>query len=163
MPKGIARCKTQPHDLAKYTPATLMIRVHHGFICQDSINACLLAKRGITGPRHEVLVGPKGYLGLAKWQTDPEALTRELGEKWEMLNTEMKPYTACKCTHTAAGGILEQMKEHNFKAEDIAQIDIDESTINWTLVCIPQEEKWNPQTIPECQFSMPYVVAAGCL
>ena len=161
--EGIARSMTQPHDLAKYTPATLLIRVHHGFVCQDSINACLLAKRGITGPRHEVLVGPKGYLGLAKWQTDPEALTRDLGEKWEMLNTEMKPYAACKCTHTAADGILEQMKEHNFKAADVAHIDVDESTINWTLVCIPQEKKWNPQTVPECQFSMPYVVAtAAC-
>ena len=109
--QGIARGKTQPHDLAKYTPATLMIRIHHGFICHDSVEACLLARLGITGPRHEVLTGPKGYLGLAKWETDPGAFTRELGEKWEMLNTEMKPFTACKCTHTAAGGILDQISK----------------------------------------------------
>ncbi len=88
--EGIARGMTQPHDLAMFTEATLMIRVHHGFIAQDAINACLLAKRGITGPRREVLAGPKGYLAFAKWETDPDALTKELGEKWETGNVMMK-------------------------------------------------------------------------
>jgi 2-methylcitrate dehydratase PrpD len=84
--EGIARCMTQPHDMALASPATLILRIHHGFICQDAINACLLAKRGITGPRREVLTGFRGYLGMAKWETDPSALTGGLGERWEMLN-----------------------------------------------------------------------------
>lgn len=159
--QGIARAMTQPHDLAMYKPATLMVRIHHGFVCRDAITACLLAKRGITGPRQEVLTGPRGYLGFAKWETDPEALTRSLGMKWEMLHTMMKPYTACKCTHTSINGILEQMEEHNFKAADIATIDFDESSVNWSVVCETKEVKWNPQTVPECQFSLPYVVATA--
>ena len=160
--QGIARDMTQPHDVAMYTPATLMVRVHHGFICQDAINACLLAKRGITGPRQEVLGGPRGYLLVfAKWETDPDALTRGLGEEWEMLGQIMKPYTSCLCTHTAIYGILDQMSEHNFRAEDIANVDIDESSVNWFTVCVPKEVKWNPQTVPECQFSLPYVVATA--
>lgn len=159
--EGIARGKTQPHDTAMYHPATLMVRVHHGFVCRDSIEACLLAKRGITGPRQGVLTGPRGYLAFAKWGTDLDALTKGLGNKWEMLKTMMKPHAACKCTHTAIGGILDQMKEYNFKVDDIASIHIDESSVNWAVVCEPIEEKWNPQTVPECQFSLPYVVATA--
>jgi 2-methylcitrate dehydratase PrpD len=159
--EGIARCQTQPHDLSLYSEGTLMVRIHHGFVCRDAINACLLAQRGITGPRREVLAGAKGYLGLAKWETDPEALTRDLGEKWEMLNTEMKPYPSCKCTHSATSGLLEQMKEHKFEAGDIASIDVDESTVNWTVACTPWEAKLNPQTFSECQFSLPYVMATA--
>ena len=47
--EGIASEMTQPHIGLMFHPPTLMIRVHHGFICQDAINACLLAQRGITG------------------------------------------------------------------------------------------------------------------
>lgn len=159
--QGIARVMTQPHDSAMFHPPTSMVRVHHGFVCQDAINVCLLAKRGITGPRQEVLVGARGYLGFAKWETDPDALTRGLGKEWEMLNVMMKPYASCKCTHTAIGGILDQMAEHNFGGGDIASIDIDESSVNWAAVCTPREVKWNPQTVAECQFSLPYVVATA--
>ena len=156
--EGIAREMTQPHDAAIL--GTLMVRTHHGFVCQDAINACLLAKRGITGPRREVLVSPKGYLGFAKWETAPSVLTKGLGEEWEMLNTMMKPYSTCKCTHTSIGGILDQMKENNVKVEDIATIDLDESSTNLN-VYTPREVRWNPQTVPECQFSLPYVVATA--
>ena len=159
--QGIARGMTQPHDLAMYAPATLMVRVHHGFICQDAINACLLARRGITGPRQEVLTGLRGYLAFAKWETEPDALIKGLGEEWEVKNLVMKSYAACKCTHTSIDGILDQMREYNFKVEDIANIDIDQSSINWSFVCIPKEVKWNPQTVPECQFSLPYTVATA--
>ena len=160
---GIARSMTQPWDAAMYRTATLMVRLHHGFVCQDAINACLLAKRGITAAHGELLLPPKGFLGMAHWETDPDALTRELGEKWEAVNAMMKPYASCKCTHTSIDGVLDLMKEHNFKAEDIASIDFDQSNINWLTVCEPKEAKWNPQTIPDCQFSMPYLVALAAL
>jgi 2-methylcitrate dehydratase PrpD len=160
--EGIAREMTQPQDSAMFHPATLIVRVHHGFVAQDAINACLLARKGITGPREQVLTGPRGYLAFATtWPTDPAALTDGLGEKWEMTNTMMKPYSACKCTHTAIDGILEQMKEHGFTADDIASIHLDESSINWAIVCEPNDEKWHPDTQAACQFSLPYTVATA--
>ena len=159
--EGIVREMTQPYDIAMYSPATLIVRVHHGFVCQDAINACLLAKRGITGPRQGVLTGERGYLASAKWETDPNALTKGLGEQWEMLNVQMKPYVSCKCTHTSIQGIIDQMKEHHFQTEDIAEIHTDQCSRNWAIVCIPKEAKWNPRTVPECQFSLPYTVATA--
>lgn len=161
---GIGRGMTQPHDVAMLNPPSLMVRIHHGFIAQDAINACLLARRGITGLRGEisdVLAGSQGYLAFAKWQTDPSVLTKGLGEEWEMLNIMMKPYPSCGCTHTSIEGLLEQMEEHNFAVKDIATIDIDVSPVIWAAICIPKEERWNPQTVPECQFSLPYTVATA--
>ncbi len=105
--EGIASEMTQPHARVMYSPATLMVCVHHGFICQDAINACLLAKKGITGPRQEVLAAPRGYLGFAKWETDPDALTKELGEKWEMTSVTMKHYPSVIYTQTAIDAMLE--------------------------------------------------------
>ena len=31
--------------------------------------------------------------------------------------------------------------------------------MNWSVACVPKEAKWNPQTVYECQFSLPYGVA----
>ncbi|MFC2019238.1 MmgE/PrpD family protein [Chloroflexota bacterium] len=157
--EGIASEMTQPHSLAMHSPATLMIRVHHGLVIQAAINACLLAKIGITGPRQQVLAAPMGYLGFAKWETDPDILTNELGEKWEMGNVSMKRYPSVASTQTAIDGILAQIKEHNFKAGDIAGIDIYQSShvYSFTLRAAMQ----HPQTEYECQFSLPYTVAAA--
>jgi 2-methylcitrate dehydratase PrpD len=159
--QGIARAMTQPHDTAMYSDASLIVRVHHGFIAQDAINACLLAQRGITGPQKEVVSGPRGYLAFAHWETDPAAITRGLGDRWEMSDVIMKLYATCSLSQTAITGIVDQMRQHEFGGGDIASIEIDESPMSWRVVAQPREIKWNPQTVPECQFSLPYVVAVA--
>ncbi|MFF0454759.1 MmgE/PrpD family protein [Nocardia africana] len=159
--QGIARTLTQPHTMGIYAPATLMVRVHHGLVCQSAITACLLAAKGITGPRESVLTGANGYLRTARWDTDPEALTRELGERWEMTRITTKRHSACYFSHSSIDGIIGQMVTHEFAASDIASIHIEVSTSAWRAVCEPTDKKWNPQTVPECQFSLPYAVATA--
>ncbi len=157
--QGIARTMTQPGTMGIYSPATLMVRTHHGLVSQAAITCCQLAQRGITGPRAEVLLGPKGYLSTARWETEPDFILDKLGEHWEMENIITKGYSACYFSHTSIDGIRELMKENAFGATDIASIHIVTSTPSWRAVCEPQEKKWNPVTVPECQFSLPYVVA----
>lgn len=159
--QGIASTMTQPHIRGISNPATLMIRIHHGFVCQDAINACLLARKGITGPRRESLAAPAGYLGMARWETDPAALTKGLGKEWEMLGTMMKRHAANYPTHTSIEGILSLMKEHDFTANDIAGIEIILPTTSYAILTFAKELKWNPQSVPECQFSLPYIVATA--
>ena len=156
---GIGRSMTQPHDMACFHPPTHMIKVHHGFIAQDAINCCLLALRGITGPRQDVLLEPKGYLGFAKWKTDPDALTRDIGEKWEQMNVELKHFLGCKCGHTAMLAVLNILEENDLQPDKIEKIDVDESSLNYSVMSGPVEEKLNPKDIYECQFSIPYLVA----
>jgi 2-methylcitrate dehydratase PrpD len=159
--QGIARTMTQPHTLGIYSPATLMVRMHHGLVCQSAITACLMARKGITGPRNSVLTGPNGFLTTAKWEVESEALTRSLGDHWEMTQITSKAHSACYFSHSSIDGILEQMHVHGFEAEEIASIHIEVSTPAWQAVCEPVDNKWSPQTVPECQFSLPYVVASA--
>lgn len=159
--QGIARTMTQPHTMAIYAPATLMVRVHHGLVCQAAITACQLAQRGITGPRQEVLCGPKGFLATARWETEPQSLTDGLGEHWMLEQVITKGYSACYFSHSSIDGIRDQIHTHAFAAEDIANIHIAVSTPGWRAVCEPVEKKWHPRTVPECQFSLPYAVASA--
>ncbi|MFC1990475.1 MmgE/PrpD family protein, partial [Chloroflexota bacterium] len=57
-------------------------------------------------------------------------------------------------------GILELMKEQGMKAEDIAKIEVYHDPAA-THKSRGKEAMWNPQTAPECQFSLPYVVATA--
>ncbi|MFY2834626.1 MmgE/PrpD family protein [Achromobacter xylosoxidans] len=157
--QGIARTMTQPGTMGIYSPATLMVRMHHGLVSQSAITCCQLAQRGITGPRAEVLLGEKGYLATARWETDPDFILDRLGEHWEMENIITKGYSACYFSHSSIDGIRALMKAHALGAADIASIHIETSTPSWRAVCEPVEKKWNPVTVPECQFSLAYVVA----
>ncbi len=157
--QGIARTMVQPNTMGIYSPATLMVRMHHGLVSQSAITCCQLALRGITGPRAEVLLGPKGYFSTARWETDPDFILRDLGTHWEMTNIITKGYSACYFSHSSIDGIRALMKENGFKGADIAAIHIETSTPSWRAVCEPQDKKWHPVTVPECQFSLPYVVA----
>jgi 2-methylcitrate dehydratase PrpD len=159
--EGIAREMVQPLDSAMFHPPTHMVKVHQGFICQDAINACLLAQKGVTGPTHDILLPPRGYLGLAHWETDPSALTDGLGEQWEMLNVEVKPYVGCKSAHTAMYGALDLMEKNNIAVGDIFSIEVQHDPADFALVSYPKEEKWNPRTIYEYQFSLPFLVATA--
>ena len=160
---GMAVGMTQPHNMLLYSQACHMPRVHHGFIAQDSINICLLAKRGVTGP-HNIMLGPRGYSRMFdRVIGDPDKLTLDLGLDWRFLSTMMKPYPSCKCTHAACDGIIALMDEHDFGAKDIDRIEVDVSSINYAIACEPKELKWNPMTTPECQFSLPYTMAVAAL
>jgi len=157
---GIVRAMTQPWDMQMYQEATLVVRVHHGFVAQDAINACLLAKAGITGP-HNIMLGPRGYLqAFSSWETNPGLLTNGLGKTWTV--TSFKLYMGCYCAHSAVGAVLDLVKVHNIDPKNITAIRIDTSPINWMMTGQP-EDKWNPQTVFECQFSMPYMVATAVI
>ena len=160
---GIARVMTQPHDRSAFYPPTHMVKVHHGFIAQDSINACLLAQKGITGSRNEILAGSRGYLNFFKWETDPDSITLDLGKSWEMLNVEVKPYSGNKFVHSAMYGIMKQMKESQFSADDIEHVHITLPSLGWHLIATPEirELKWNPQTFYDCQYSPPFLIATA--
>jgi len=156
---GIARQMTQPHDMAAYHPVTHMIKVHQGFIAQDAVTCCKFAQLGVTGPRVDVIEGPKGLLGMADWETFPEKICANLGEYWHFMEIEMKAYPGCKCLHMACDGVKSLMAQYNIGVDDIEHIHVDECKLNAGVSGGPIEEKLNPKDIYERQFSVPFMVA----
>lgn len=161
--QGIASAMTQPHSILMYNPPTLMVRVHHGFICQAAINACLLAKRGITGPRTGVLSSPEGYAGFVHWETDVDAVTKDLGKRWEMMNLTIKRYPIAASASMVIDGMLEQKGIHKFRGQDIHHIDLDLDPKLAERITKPEarEAQWHPETPHHCQFSVPYGLATA--
>lgn len=158
---GIARTMTQPHTMGIYSPATLMVRVHHGLVSQAAITAVQLALKGITGPREQVLTGPKGFLTAAKWNIDPTGITAGLGQEWLMESISTKGYSACYFSHSSIDAVVDLMDKHDFGPGDIESVRIAVSRSGWNAVCEPVQAKWAPVTVPDLQFSLPYAVASA--
>lgn len=158
---GIARTMTQPHTMGIYSPATLMVRVHHGLVSQAAITCVELALKGITGPREQVLTGPKGFLTAAKWAIDPSTVVDGLGTEWVMEQITTKGYSACYFNHSSIDGIVDLRDRHGFTPEDIESVHIRVSQSGWNAVCEPAETKWAPVTVPDLQFSLPFAAAAA--
>lgn len=156
---GIARQMTQPHDMAAYHPVTHMIKVHQGFIAQDVITSCKFATLGVTGPRVDVIEGPKGLLGMAAWETYPEKICKDMGKYWHFMEIEMKAYCGCKFEHMGCYGTEKIMEENGLTADDIEHIHVKECLLSAGVSGGTLEEKLRPADIYQRQFSIPYMVA----
>jgi 2-methylcitrate dehydratase PrpD len=142
---------------------TLMVRVQQGFTAQSGLLSAILAKRGIDGPR-EVFQGRFGYFPVYHGNNyDASRITRDLGKIFEITNSSLKPYPCCKAIHSAISCVRTMTREHEIDPRDVDSIRVRVNQAAYNLTCHPLESKRRPSSIPEAQFSTPYVVAVALL
>lgn len=144
---------------------SMALRVQFGNVAQGAIQAALLASRGVSGP-HRFLTGRFGYFTAYEPEHDLRALTEGLGEDYRGVEISVKPYAACRATHTAIGLARElraELASRGLDAGAIARIDICITPEVDHLVGSPREAKIRPATGPAAQFSMHFVVASALL
>lgn len=101
-------------------------RLHLGRSAENGIVAARLASSGFGGPT-TVLEGPKGLLACYCAQSDPGALTAELGQRWETERICFKRYPSHITAHTVVYAIERLRAEHRFSADDVESVTVDGS------------------------------------
>jgi len=148
-------------NLQCYTEGTMAVRLMQGIAAEAGVVSAQMAQRGLTGSS-KVLEGKFGYFPVfQRGQYDPVVLREALGEVWQFLDVSIKPlYPCCKYTHGPVEAAIQAMQTAGVPAENIARVDIEVSNREvYDLVCEVREQKWNPQGVAQCQFSLPYTVA----
>ena len=93
-----------------------------GNAARNGLWSALLAERGFRGPPAP-LEGKQGYFNaLAPSAPDWSALTRELGETWELLQNTYKPYPAGIVVHPVIDAVLALRQEHVLAPDNIERI-----------------------------------------
>ncbi len=93
-----------------------------GWVAHDAILACMLAKRGFTGPVR-VVEGDSGLRQVVlQGDMDLECSTDFSG--WRILKTRYKTLAANGTSHGHIFATLAIVKEQNLKPEDIASVKI---------------------------------------
>lgn len=135
-------------------------RLHPGWAAQAGLAAARLAAHGATGPA-TVFDGPRGFFAtyLHGDQTDLPTQIADLGERWVTPEIAYKPYPACHYTHAPVDALVEILREHPLRPEEIDSIIAFTDATGVSLVCSPPEDKVNPRTPYDAKFSLPYCLA----
>jgi 2-methylcitrate dehydratase PrpD len=137
-------------------------RLHPGWAAMCGLTAAAFARAGWTGPA-AVYEGRFGLYAthLAGRPHRPEAVGEDLGSRWELMRTAVKPYPICHFNHAFADAALLLRSEHGIDAADVRAIRCAIHPVPGKVVCQPPENKWVPRDEYDAKFSLPFVVSAA--
>ena len=135
-------------------------RLHPGWAAHAGILAARLAQAGYTGPA-TVFEGPHGFLRAYAPHPDAELLTTCLGQEFQLPRTSIKAHACCRYKQAPIDGILQLMQAHGLHERDIREVTIGVLSAGWDIIVTPEDQKRNPQSVVDAQFSMPYGAAVA--
>jgi 2-methylcitrate dehydratase PrpD len=88
---------------------------------------------------------------------------QDWGDPWEVLHTSIKPHACCRYKQGPIDGILKIMRENNLDASQIEKVTLGILEAGFAIVAEPQEQKCDPKSVVDAQFSMPFGAAVAIL
>jgi 2-methylcitrate dehydratase PrpD len=137
-------------------------RMHPGWAAHNGMVAALLAKKGFKGPS-TILEGRDGFLHAYSPMSDPRWVTEGLGDSFQILRTSIKPHACCRYKQAPIDGILSLMKQNDLKAKDVERVSLGILKTAFPIIVEPKETKYNPKSVVDAQFSMPFGAAVSAL
>jgi 2-methylcitrate dehydratase PrpD len=137
-------------------------RIHPGLAARNGIEAALLAAEGFTGPRN-IFEGRDGFLHGYSRNPMPERLTADLGKSYEILHTAVKPHACCRYMQGPIDAVLDLVRAHGIRPDQVHKIEIAVLEAGWAIVAEPRDQKYNPQSVVDAQFSMPFGAAVAVI
>lgn len=133
-------------------------RSHVGQAAQNGLICATMAGEGFQGPK-QAFEGKWGFLYAYAPNGDPDKVVEGLGETWKTLELAVKPYPSCRYTHAAMDALAVLLRDNDIDAADIESVEIGLPETGWKIVGNPEEDKRNPTSIVDGQFSMPFCAA----
>ena len=148
-----------------YVDGAHTVRLMQGRAAETAVMAARMAEKGLTGSK-QVLEGKFGYYPVFhRGKYEPEELVDKLGSVWRLLEISIKPvYPCCKYTHGPIEATIAAMGKAGCSVDDIKKLEVTVTNKEvYDLVCLSRERKWNPTSITDAQFSIPYTVATAAV
>ncbi|KXH46377.1 hypothetical protein CSAL01_09858 [Colletotrichum salicis] len=136
-------------------------RLHPGFAAHDAFLCVALVEAGVTGASH-IIEGKWGFLQAHSASVNAVGLTENLGTEWLYPATALKPFPACRFTHTAIEITAKlAAKSDSQKLPD--RIVVGLTRAGYGIVGEPSPNKKHLESIVDAQFSIYYQVAVAWL
>ncbi|KAJ0116617.1 2-methylcitrate dehydratase [Diaporthe amygdali] len=138
-------------------------RLHAGFAAADALLCVNLADAGVVGAA-EAIEGKDGFLNSYAQGADLNALAvQDLGKRWELVETAIKPFPACRMTHGQIEMAAEIGRVARSEGKKVAKIVVGLPKPCWEIVGAPVPNKIHPKTVVDAQFSSYYQTATSYL
>ncbi len=93
-----------------------------GNAAKSGLSAALMAAKGFTGSAR-ALEAPRGFLSVLAEDADGPAVTRGLGQRWEMLDVAYKPYPCGVVIHAVIDACLDLRVLHAINAAQVTRVE----------------------------------------
>jgi len=90
-----------------------------GMPARNGVTAAAMVAHGLTGVE-DVFSGERSF--FVAYKGDPEALVRGLGGTFEIMNASIKRWSVGSPIQAPLDSLLELIKEHRFKADDVKRV-----------------------------------------
>lgn len=138
-------------------------RLHPGWAAHNGIIAARLAKSGFTGP-NSIIEGDKGFAKAYSYNFNLKAITKKFSNTDNfILKTSIKPHACCRYKQGPLDIILDIVKKHDLQPSDINRVNVYMVQTGLPIVALPEEDKRNPQSSVDAQFSMHFGAAVAVL
>lgn len=130
---------------------------HAGRAAENGLLAVLLARRGWTAATN-ILEAKRGFYSAAAGGFDPSKIEGKLGNPYffESPGISIKPYPSGSLSHPAQDVLLELVREHDVRPEEVDRIEVGvNSHVPNALI------HTRPQTALEAKFSLQFQMAVG--
>ncbi|MGD9412228.1 MAG: MmgE/PrpD family protein [Desulfobacterales bacterium] len=135
---------------------------HAGWAAHSGMVAAMLSAKGFKGPG-SIIEGRDGFLHAYSNGADPSRVLEGIGSGFEILRTSVKPHACCRYMQPPIDAVLEIVNENNLRPEQVKKIKVGVLRAGAHLIAEPIESKYNPQSIVDAQFSMPFGASAAVL
>lgn len=134
-------------------------KIHAGRAAEGGLLAADLAAAGIAGPSQVFEDVWGGFFRSFIHQSgQPEEFSAALGQVWKINRASLKPYAACRGTHSAVDALCDILAATGRGAAEIDRIDIRLSRFLMDMC-----GSANLATLAGAQMSLAYVLAAICV
>ena len=135
---------------------------HAGWAAHSGMVAAMLSGQGFRGPS-SILEGRDGFLHAYSNGADPSRVLKGIGSGFQILRTSVKPHACCRYMQPPIDAVLKIVNENNLRPEQVKKIKVGVLRAGAHLIAEPIESKYNPQSIVDAQFSMPFGASAAVL
>lgn len=133
------------------------IKNNFGWAASGGIMATILTQESFTG-NHTILDGPDGFWIMSSSdKCDFQLMTRDLGKKFLIEGISFKPYPSCRNTHSSLDALNRILQSNNINSENISEVVV------YSSKKIRHYLDYDPRTIIDIQFSLPYLSAMTIL
>jgi 2-methylcitrate dehydratase PrpD len=129
-------------------------QLHTAHAAAAGLMAATLARDGFTGAQ-QILEGPQGLAAGMSQDADPQRLVDGLGTRWALAETSFKYHASCRHTHPAADALLQVMREHGLRAD---QLELVTTHVHQGAIDVLGPVV-DPATVHQSKFSMGTVLA----
>ena len=137
-------------------------KMNPGWSAHNGIMASLLAKKGFRAPS-TIIEGQHGFLHMGSDAPKPEKVLKGFGQSYEITKTSIKPHACCRYKQGPIDAILKIVRENDIKPQDAENVTLGMLKTGIPFVVKPEETKYNPKSLIEAQFSMPFGAAVAML